>query len=52
MPADEVLNMISEALRAVAIGLPGVFLVLLAFYVILKLMMTGAKHGKDKEKGE
>jgi hypothetical protein len=33
--------MLFEALRAMAIGIPGVFLVLAVFYVALKLLMRG-----------
>jgi len=48
MPAHEVVDMIKEALRAMAIGLPGVFLVLAVFYGTLKLMMVKVKQKKDE----
>ncbi len=43
MPVDQVMSMVMEALRAMAIGIPGVFAVLAVFYAVLKLMMAGAK---------
>ncbi|MDR0248228.1 MAG: hypothetical protein LBI44_00975 [Oscillospiraceae bacterium] len=45
MPVNEVLDMILEALRAMAIGIPGVFMVLFVFYVTLKTLM----RSKNKE---
>jgi hypothetical protein len=41
--------MIMEALRAMAIGIPGVFAVLAVFYAVLKLMMQGKKKGDSAE---
>lgn len=38
MPTNEVMNMVGEALRAMVIGVPGVFLVLSVFYCALRLM--------------
>ena len=43
MPANEVAAMILEALRAMAMGLSGVFLVLAVFYCALRLMMAKAR---------
>ena len=39
METKEVVEMIFEALRAMAIGIPGVFSVLAVFYITLKLLM-------------
>ena len=38
MTANEVTSMINQALQAMAIGIPGVFLVLGVFYITLKLL--------------
>ena len=38
MATNEVISMIMHSIQAMAIGLPGVFLVLGLFYVILKLL--------------
>ena len=46
MPTNEIVSMILEALRAMAIGVPGVFLVLAVFYGALKLM-TGAGDKRE-----
>ena len=48
MPITEVTEMILKALRAMAIGLPGVFLVLAVFYIVLKLLMTGKNRNKEE----
>jgi len=48
MSADEVGKMIMEALRAMAIGVPGVFLVLAVFYGTLKFMMMKTRN-EDSE---
>ena len=45
MPTNEVVAMILEALQTMAIGVPGVFVVLAVFYCALKLMM--ARMGND-----
>ena len=50
MPTEQVVEMIFEALRAMAIGLPGVFVVLLVFYGALKLMMAGTNRGGSADK--
>ena len=44
MPTSEVLGMIGQALRAMAIGIPAVFLVLGVFYGLLKFLM---RKGRD-----
>ena len=44
MPASEVVSMIKEALRTMAIGVPGVFVVLSVFYIALKLMMARTRN--------
>ena len=46
MPTSEVMNMINQALRAMAVGVPGVFLVLAVFYIVLKLMTVLSKNKK------
>ena len=46
MPANEVVSMIGEALRAMAIGVPGVFAVLAVFYVTLRLLMARTNRGR------
>jgi hypothetical protein len=46
MPTKDIVAMIWEALRAMAIGIPGVFLVLAVFYGALKLM---ARAGDKRE---
>jgi len=51
MPNNEVVDMILQALRAMAIGIPGVFAVLTVFYISVKVMMTATERKtKDKEK--
>ena len=53
MPTREVVNMILQALRAMAIGIPGVFAVLTVFYISVKAIMSGIdKKAKNKEPGE
>ena len=52
MPTNEVADMIIQALRAMAIGIPGVFAVLTVFYISVKAMMSVANKkakGKDNE---
>ncbi len=44
MSTSDVGKMILEALRAMAIGIPGVFAVLAVFYGALKLLMLKAKQ--------
>jgi hypothetical protein len=51
MPTNDVIAMIWQALRAMAIGIPGVFAVLAVFYGALRLMTAGAYKndgGKDE----
>lgn len=43
MPANEVVQMLNQALRAMAIGIPGVFSVLAVFYGVIKLISSRAK---------
>ena len=43
LQSSEVVGMIMEALRAMAIGVPGVFIVLAIFYITLKVMMSKVK---------
>jgi len=53
MPTREVVSMILQALRAMAIGIPGVFAVLTVFYISVKAIMSGIdKNAKNKEQGE
>ena len=47
MQTGEIVDMILEALRAMAIGIPGVFLVLAVFYLAVKLMMKYGKKDAD-----
>ena len=42
MPAHKIVDMILEALRAMAIGVPGVFLVLAVFYFVLRALTVKA----------
>jgi len=50
MPTSEVVDMIIQALRAMAIGIPGVFAVLTVFYICVKTIMSVAdKKARDKE---
>ena len=53
MPNRDVIDMILQALRAMAIGIPGVFAVLTVFYICVKAIMSGiGKKAKDKESDE
>ena len=53
MSANEVTSMVGEALRAMAIGIPGVFLVLMVFYTAIKLTMSKTnKSTAEKDKTE
>ena len=45
----EVTDMIFEALRGMAIGVPGVFSVLAIFYIALKILMLKTNQQKEKE---
>ena len=53
MPVADVLGMIAQALRTMAIGISGVFAVLAIFYLALRLLMATPKDGaatpKDSE---
>jgi len=51
MPTNEVVDMMIQALRAMAIGIPGVFAVLTVFYISVKAIMSGIDK-KDKDKGQ
>ena len=52
MPTSEIVDMIFEALRAMAIGIPGVFLVLAVFYAAVKLMMKYSKKESDNSEAD
>lgn len=49
METKEVVDMIFEALRAMAIGIPGVFSVLAIFYIVVKLFMLSTNKKEEKE---
>ena len=48
MQTSEIIDMILEALRAMAIGIPGVFIVLAVFYFSVKIMMKYGKKNADE----
>lgn len=49
MPTSDVLGMLGQALRAMGIGIAGVFAVLAVFYGTIKLVMTVGSGQADED---
>lgn len=52
MPANEVVAMILEALKVMAIGIPAVFAVLAVFYLSVRFMMLREDRKKTRPGAE